>query len=691
MMRKDAMRRPRLVRMTFPLDESSGSPGRVSQFPSPVGEPRPRDGLLHRIFEGQADARPRSTAVLWDERVTAYCILEARANRLARHLRSRGVGAGSLVAMLLPRSPEGYVAVLGILKAGGAYIPLDPDWDGDFADAVLRASGATALVTSEDLAPRHANLPVEIVRLDADREAILAQSPMRLTRAEVGLNAEDLCCVIYGPAAHGRPRGVMIEHRNAAHLARAERWLCSMRPDDRVYQGASLASDRALEEIWLAFSAGAALVPATAEMARSGPDLPQLLARRGVTVLSSVPTCLSLMEGSVPSLRLLILGGEPCPPPLVKRWARPGLRILNTYGPAEATVVSTCGEMRAGRPVNLGTAIPGARVYLMDERQRPVVRSEAGEICIAGGGVARGYLGDPEETRRRFVRDPFAPRDERPARLFRTGDRARLDWDGNLQWVPPGEGLPGLPEFRGDPVAIESAILEMRGVRAAALGVREDATGSPQPAAYLVMGRGAQLDVAALLDHLHRRLPPDRVPATVEVVSGLPLLPSGGLDRAALARPLVPALPAAWSGTQRRLLALWEDLFSPCTVSLEDHFFLDLGGDSLLAARLAHELRKVPRFARASTADVYRYPTIASLARALEAGLVETPRHTGERRQPSLWWRIWRRARRILGWEATGSSGPSHRAPHRPEIHGLPEQRREREEAYDERGHGSFA
>ncbi|HEU5179769.1 MAG TPA: non-ribosomal peptide synthetase [Candidatus Polarisedimenticolia bacterium] len=686
MMRKDAMRRPTLVRTSSPLDEHSGAPGRVSQFPPPVGEPRPRDGLLHRIFEGQADARPRSMAVLWDERVTAYCILEARANRLARHLRCRGVGAGSLVAMLLPQSPEAYVALLGILKAGGAFIPLDPDWDGDLTASLLRDSGATALVTSDELAAPYANLPVEIVRLDADREAILAQSPMRLTRVEVGLKAEDLCCVIYDPASTGRPRGVMIEHRNAAHLARAERWLYSMRPDDRVYQGASLSSDRSLEEIWLAFSAGAALVPATAEMARSGPDLPQLLARRGVTVLSSVPTFLSLMEGSVPSLRLLILGGEPCPPPLVKRWARPGLRILNTYGPAEATVVSTCGEMRAGRPVNLGTAIPGTRVYLMDERQRPVARSEAGEICIAGGGVARGYLGDPEETRRRFVRDPFAPRDERPARLFRTGVRARLDWDGNFQLVSPGEGLPGMPDFAGDPVAIESAFLEMREVRAAALGVREDAAGSPQPAAYVVMRRGAQLDLAALLDHLRRRLPPERVPPTVEVVSALPLLSTGGLDRAALARPLVSRLTAAGSETQRRILSLWEDLFRPCTVSPEDHFFLDLGGTSLMAARLAHELRKVPHLAQASTADVYRYPTVASLARELEARLVEAPRRAVRktRRRP-LWRRILRRAWRALGLEA------ARHVPHPLKFNELREQSSEREETYDERGQGSFA
>src|SRR5262245_34909133 len=588
---KGADRRAGRVRLSFPLVEGAGSPGRSSRSAPPAGEVRPCDGLLHRIFESQADARPRAVALLWEERVTAYCVLEARANRLARHLRSRGIGAGSLVAILLPRIPEAYIAMLAVLKAGGAYVPLDSGWTAERAAGIRYDSGASALIATDALARDHADFGGEVVRIDSDRDAILAQSPMRLSRAEVGSKAEDLCYVIYSAGPDGRARGVMVEHRNAVHLARAERWLCSMRPDDRVFQGFPLASDRCVEEMWLAFSAGATLVPATAEMARSGPDLPQLLARRGVTVLSSVPTSLSLMEGGVPSLRLLVLGGESCPPALVRRWSRPGLRILNTYGPPEATVMSTCGEVRAGRPVPLGTAIPGSRVHLLDARLRSLGRSEAGEICISGNGVTRGYLGDVEQPRRRFLRDPLAERDDPTSRLFRTGEYGRLDWEGNLQRIDKGETVAGLPGFTGDPAAIEAAVLERREIRSAACGTREDAAGEPRLAAYVVLCRGASLDEAALRNHLRRRLPAPLLPRTIEVVGSLPLLPGGRLDRLALSRPRGQP-SAVRSGTQDLILVISEELFAPAAVKPEDHFFLDLGGDCLLAARLISEIRK---------------------------------------------------------------------------------------------------
>jgi amino acid adenylation domain-containing protein len=689
---KDVSRRAQRERMASPSGGSVASPERSSRVPSPPEEPRPRDGLLHRIFESQADARPRSIALLWDDKVTAYCVLEARANRLARHLRSRGIGAGSLVAILLRRSPEAYVALLATLKAGGACVPLDPAWTEERTAYILHNSGAAALVTTETLHLRHAGFRGQVVRVDSDGDAILAQSPMRLSRAEVGVKAEDLCYVLYSSSFAARPKGVMVEHRNAAHLARAERWLCSMRPEDRVYQGASLAQGRSLEEMWLAFSAGATLVPRTPEMARSGPDLPQLLARREVTVLSSVPTLLSTMEGDVPSLRLLILGGGSCPPALVRRWSRPGLRILATYGPAEAGVVSTSGEIRAGRPVTLGTPIPGSRVYLMDEKLRPVARSEAGEICIAGGGVGRGYLGDPEETQRRFLRDPFASREDRPSRLFRTGDYGRLDWEGNLHLLGRGDWLPGLPGFKGDPAVIESALLEKREILAAACGACEDASGTPRLAAYVVMRRGVRLDETAVRDHLRRRLPPDAIPRIIEAVPGLPLLSDGQLDRLALVRPRLMPAPAASSETQRRVLAIWKALLRPREVAPESHFFLDLGGDSLLAARMISELHRIPEFAPLSRIDVYRHPTVASLARALDAHREEAlAREEPERVEPRGWRRLLIHALRALGWDL-----PESRLPGRwraGEAHGPREDRRagKREGTYDERGQGSVA
>src|SRR5437773_6792036 len=264
--------------------------------------------VLHEIFEAQADARPEASAVVFKGKETTYADLERRANRLARHLRSLGARPGSVVALLLERSVDAYAALLAILKSGAASVPVDPEYPADRVDYILDNSGAALLVTTGELARRHAQFRGAIVCVDRDRDAIAARGSQRLRRDEVGVGPRDVCYVIYTSGSTGRPKGVMIEHRSARHLVRAEARIFGVRPDDRVYQGASLSFDLSVEEIWLAFGAGATLVAATPEMARAGPDLARLLRDHGVTVLSCVPTLLSILAGEMPALRLLILG-----------------------------------------------------------------------------------------------------------------------------------------------------------------------------------------------------------------------------------------------------------------------------------------------------------------------------------------------------------------------------------------------
>ncbi|HEY9430208.1 MAG TPA: Pls/PosA family non-ribosomal peptide synthetase [Blastocatellia bacterium] len=597
------------------IDTSEESPGRRSARLWPL--------LLHEIFEAQADARPENVAVVFGREETTYASLESRANRLARHLRSRGVGRGSLVAMLLRRSVDAYAAILGILKSGAAYVPIDPEYPADRVAYILEDSGAGALVTSADLARRHAAFEGAVVRVDADRDAIAAEKPLRLAREEVGANSQDLCYVIYTSGSTGRPKGVMIEHQNARRLVQAEGHIYAARSEDRVYQGASLAFDLSVEEVWLAFHAGATLVAATPEMERAGPDLSSLLTESGVTVLSSVPTLLSMLAEDVPTLRLLIFGGEPCPEWLVARWARSGRRLVNTYGPTETTVIATYAELLPGKPVTIGHAVPGYRVYLLDDDLRPAPRGEAGEICIGGAGVARGYVGLSDETRARFVADPFAPADEADARIYRSGDLGRLDANGNIEFLGRVDGQVKIRGFRVELTEIESVLLQADGLRAAACAVREDVAGIQQLVGYVVPG-DSPVDEERLRSYLRSHLPAYMVPALIETVTDLPLLPSGKLDRASLPAPRARRAAKAAAGrpltiTERRIAKVWKDLFSPLPVSLDDHFFHDLGGHSLLAARMVSMLRKNPSFARLSVTDVYERPTIASLASALEA------------------------------------------------------------------------
>lgn len=585
---------------------------------------------LHRLFERQADTRPQAAAVVFGREETTYADLESSANCLARLLRRRGVGSGSVVAMLLPRSMDAYVVLLGILKAGAAYVPIDPEYPADRVAYILEDSGAQALVTTASLARRHAAFRGAVVRADADREAIATESPARLLPDERGADSRDLCYVIYTSGTTGRPKGVMIEHRSACHLVRTEGRIFAMRPEDRVYQGFPLSFDASVEEVWLAFHAGATLVAGTPEMAHAGPDLSWFLTERGVTVLSCVPTLLSMLTEDVPTLRLLILGGEACPDRLVARWARPGRRMVNTYGPTETTVIATYASLSRGKPVTIGRALPGYRVHLLDDELQPVPQGKAGEICIGGVGVARGYVGLPEQTRARFVPDPFAPEGEADARIYRTGDLGRLDADGNLQFLGRVDAQVKLRGFRVELTEIESVMMQVDGVLAAACAVREDVPGVQQLAGYVV-SRNGKVDEDRLRAHLRSQLPAYMVPALIETVTELPRLPSGKLDRASLPAPRArhAAAKAAarrpHSRTERRIMKVWKRLFHPQPVSVEDDFFLDLGGHSLLVARMVSELRKDRRFARLSVTDVYEHPTIASLASALDAAARRSP------------------------------------------------------------------
>jgi 2,3-diaminopropionate biosynthesis protein SbnA len=491
--------------------------------------------LLHHIFEAQADARPEAVAVVFGREETTYAELERRANRLARHLRACGVWPKSLVAMLLPRSIDAYATVLGILKAGAAYVPLDADYPPDRLSYILENSGATALVTTGDLA-RHAAFDGAVIRLDTDRAKIDAQSGARLPREMATVAPRDLCYVIYTSGATGRPKGVMIEHRSVHHLVCAERHIYGVRPEDRVFQGASLCFDRSVEEIWMAFHAGATLIAATPEIAHAGPDLSRFLTDYGVTVLSCAPTLVSMLAEDVPMLRLLILGGETCPERLVERWARPGRRLLNTYGPTEATVIATYAELVPAKPVTIGRAIPGYRAYLLDDGLHAVQPGETGEIWIGGAGVARGYMGLPGHTGARFLADPFAPDRETKERMYRTGDLGRLDGDGNLQFLGRADSQVKLGGFRLELAEIESVLMQGEGVRAAACALREDVAGVQQLVGYVVPSNGA-VDKDRLRSHLRNRLPSYMVPAFIETITDLPRLPSGKLDRASLPAP----------------------------------------------------------------------------------------------------------------------------------------------------------
>ncbi|HEY6166465.1 MAG TPA: Pls/PosA family non-ribosomal peptide synthetase [Verrucomicrobiae bacterium] len=604
-------RTPRLARA---LREWSGQPFDPSLA---------RRELLHQLFEAQTDARPDHVAIECGDVRLTYRELDRSANRLAHHLRKFRVGRGSCVALLLERSADVFVALLAVMKAGAAYVPLDPDCPPERVKYILGDCKVRAVLTTTALATRCGKTPARVIRLDRDRKTIARCSAARLVSAKGGARPNDLCYVIYTSGSTGRPKGVQVEHRSVCNFVRGEGRLFGVRPSDRVYQGLSIAFDASVEEVWLAFFAGATLVVATPEIARSGPDLARHLTAARITVVSTVPTPFSMLEEDVPTLRLLIFGGEACPPDLVRRWAKPGRRIINTYGPTEATVTATSAELDPNKPVTLGRPLPNYFAYVLDDSLQPLPPGEPGELHIGGIGLARGYVGRPDLTREKFLANPFAKNGEAP-RIYKTGDRVRWTADGELEFLGRVDSQVKLRGYRIELSEIEAVLMEDDKVRAAACAVREDTPGVQQLVGYVVPSNG-EIDKDRLRASLQRRLPAYMIPALIETIPDLPRLPSGKLDRASLPAPRErviskeSAVEGARTDTERRIAEVWQTLFHPQPVSTRDDFFLDLGGHSLLAARMVSALRKHPQFARVSVADVYKHPTITALATALDA------------------------------------------------------------------------
>src|SRR6266567_6705260 len=310
-----------------------------------------KEEVLHELFERRAAQFPESIALECGSSRLTYGELDRRANQLSQFLRANGVLPRDCAGLLLPRSLNVCITVLAILKSGAAYVPLDPEYPAERVGFILSDCRARALITTTALASKAPDFSGYIIDLERDSSQILACSPQKLAWTEKSVNPGDLCYIIYTSGTTGQPKGVQIEHRSVCHLVRAEAQVFRILPSDRIFQGFSIAFDASVEETWLAFFAGATLVIGTHDMVHAGAGLSRILADGGITVLSCVPTLLLMMEQEIPSLRLLILGGETCPPDLVRRWWRPNRRVVNTYGPTEATVVATFTDCQPGKPI----------------------------------------------------------------------------------------------------------------------------------------------------------------------------------------------------------------------------------------------------------------------------------------------------------------------------------------------------
>jgi non-ribosomal peptide synthetase-like protein len=573
--------------------------------------------LLHLFFEAQAELRPNSPAVEFSDDSVSYAALNRYANQIAHSLVARGVGPGDLVALYLTKSPRLYAAMLGILKAGAGYVPIDPKLPLERIRAILEDSGATDVITEDRLAETLAGaVPTRLLRLDLESGSI-ARRPTGSVVPLRDIDASDLCYVIYTSGSTGRPKGVMIEHRNAAAFVRTLRSIYKVTANDRVYQGFSTAFDASVEEIWAALSRGGTLVVPTEEVERSPSDVADFINEHDITYFSTVPTMLAMIDRELPGVRTLVLGGEVCPSELVTRWATPERRLLNTYGPTEATVVATWSECTPGEAVSIGMALPGYSTYVLDEDMHPVEAGETGELYIGGTGVARGYMNLPALTAERFIADPFDPIGG--GRLYKTNDHVRLGEHGELYFLGRLDDLVKIRGFRVELSEIEAVLMMHPSIKAAAARVIET-DNLKELAAYVVCEGGEDaLDRNAIGDLLRERVPAYMVPQYLDVLDVLPTMASGKIDRKGLPQPQKPLMAigvvvAPADDIERSIAEAWQQTFRVSEISVVSDFFVDLGGHSMLAAQALTLMRRSTGFTHLSVRDVYEHRTIRGLA-----------------------------------------------------------------------------
>ncbi|HEX7239290.1 MAG TPA: amino acid adenylation domain-containing protein, partial [Longimicrobiaceae bacterium] len=528
------------------------------------------------------------------------------------------------------RGPELVVALLALWKAGGVFVPLDPESPAERLGWQLRDAGVRVLLTRATLSERLPAHEAGTVLLDTERERIAA-GPEDAPAGGVG--PEHLAYVLYTSGSTGTPKGVMVEHAALAAHTLGVRAAYGIAPRDRVLQFAAAVFDPFLEQLLPALTCGATVVMRPQE-AWGPAELRRHLAEQGVTV-ANLPTAywqeaaaawIADADLAPPQrLRLVIPGGERMTAEAAARWHAGPLgevRLLNAYGPTEATVTATLHEVpRAGMAppgrVPIGRVLPGRRAYVVGAGGLPVPAGVPGELLLGGAGLARGYLGRPGLTAETFVPDPFGA--EPGARLYRTGDRVRWRAGGELEYLGRADEQVKVRGFRVEPGEVEAALAAHPAVREAAVVAREDAAGARRLVGYVVPREGAPAP-GELREWLRGRLPEYMVPGAVVVLEALPLTATGKVDRRALPAPEAEAggeYVAPRSPAEERLAGIWGGLLGVERVGVEDDFFA-LGGHSLLATRLAARVREAFRVDLPLSA-VFEAPRLGGMAARVEA------------------------------------------------------------------------
>jgi nonribosomal peptide synthetase DhbF len=572
------------------------------------------------LFAAQARRTPDATALVFGDARLSYAELDRQANQLARHLRRLGVGPETVVGLCVERSAAMVVGLLGILKAGGAYLPLDPSYPAERLAFMLGDAGAAVLVTQADLRERIPTSGACIVCLDADAIAI-AREP--ITAPPLSLDPHHPAYVIYTSGSTGTPKGVVVSHGSFANKIIGLQQNFEVTRDFRSALLISCAFDAAIEQTLLPLMGGGAAVVISDATRESPTRFWQEVVRQRVTFISCVPSYLASVLSHAPGIRLdhLALGGEAFTAEFHREVVR-GLQVkhvTNLYGPTEATIDAVGFAVSGDQPgphIPIGRPLANYRAYVLDGSLEPVPARVAGELYIAGAGLARGYLRRAALTADRFVADPFGPAG---SRMYRTGDVARWRADGTLEFLGRADHQVKLRGFRIEPGEIEAALTRHPSIAQAAVIARADG-GDQRLVAYVVAAADEGIDTPALRAHVGRLLPDYMVPSAIVALAALPLTPNGKLDRAALPAPELTTGTGRLPHTAQEevLCSLFAETLGVERVGIDESFFA-LGGHSLLATRLISRIRAVLGV-EVAIRSLFEAPTVEGLAQRVASG-----------------------------------------------------------------------
>ena len=579
-----------------------------------------KEEVLADIFRASVAKSPRATAIIAPDRTLSYAEADKLSDQIAAELVRRGSRPGKVVGLYFTRGVNLLLSQLAVSKTGATWLPFDSETPKDRIATCLADCKAIALLVDEDVEDRVQGVGFPVWSMS---DASFNQPLTKALPKPKGHTPDHNAYLIYTSGSTGTPKGIAITHRNICHYLRASNSIFGITHKDVMFQGCSAAFDLSMEEIWVPYLAGAALWVATPEILADTEALPRRMQDAGVTAIDTVPTLLSMFAEDVPSLRVIIVGGEACPPSLVERFATKGRHLFNSYGPTEATVVATIAELKKGDAVTIGKPIPNYTAYIVDDQLKPVAPGQQGELLIGGPGIAAGYLGQAGLTAQKFIPNPFAKNAADPI-LYHSGDAVALDENGNLLFQGRIDDQVKIRGFRVELGEIETAIAqEDASIEHCAVVLRKD-HGLDRLVAFIALRKDTKTDIHALREILRKRLPPYMVPAAFELIAEVPRLTSGKVDRKSL-RSLPLALAMADESQSDRGENLVEELLIECAKSVfpgqpiarDADFFTDLGGHSLIAAQFISKVRLSPFGQTITLQDMYAGRTVENIAKLL--------------------------------------------------------------------------